>query len=98
MLREEMRRVLSFLEWHAQWWLDRRSLVTELSPDAAEGAFAYASRQAHIRESLRSAFEHTWRSSAEFAQLGVGADHDILDLDSAASEDILQAPLDESLP
>ena len=96
LLREEMRRVLAFFQWQAEWWDERRNLLVGLSSDKEEGFIAYASKQAHIRRSLWTNFENMWRSSDELIQLGIGADNDILDLDSVATTDILQAPPEES--
>jgi hypothetical protein len=95
MLREEMRRTLAFFDWHAGWWDKRRSLFGGLSDSEEEGMVAYASKQAHIRRSLRSTFEHMWRSSRELIELGIGADSDILDLTGAVDIDLLQAPPEE---
>ena len=92
LLREEMRRVLTFLEWHASWWQTKGSLHTGLQPDVAEGMFAYANKQAHIRRSMASSFNDLWRGSAESIALGVGADNDILDLGLAAGTDLLEVP------
>ena len=96
-LREEMRRVLAFLDWHAGWWDERRFWLTGLSRDEEKGVIAYASKQAHIRRSMRSTFDHIWRSSHELIQLGIGADNDILDLDYAAGVDLLNSPPEELL-
>jgi hypothetical protein len=96
-LREEMRRVLAFLDWHAGWWDERRFLFTGLSHDEEEGVIAYASKQAHIRRSMRSTFDRIWHSSHELIQLGIGADNDILDLDYAAGVDLLNPPPEELL-
>jgi hypothetical protein len=92
LLREEMRRVLAFLDWHARWWDERRGLLTGLSSSEEEGVMAYASKQADMRRSLRSTFEHMWRSSHEFTQLGIGADSDILDLTDTNAVNLLQPP------
>jgi hypothetical protein len=91
LLREEMRRVLAFLDWHACWWEDRRTARRGLMPEVAEGMVAYASKQAQIRRSIRSSFDHLWRNSDEFISLGIGADNDILDLRYAATYNILDA-------
>jgi hypothetical protein len=92
LLREEMRRVLEFLEWHAGWWEDRRSLHSALTPELAEGMLAYSSKQASIRRSIGASFNSLWRSSDELINLGIGADNDILDLRQAASLKLLDLP------
>ncbi|KAG1872264.1 hypothetical protein F4604DRAFT_1881048 [Suillus subluteus] len=60
LLREEMRRVLAFFEWQAGWWDAQSSGRTFGSPEAAEGAVAYARRQASLRRSLASHFRSMW--------------------------------------
>jgi hypothetical protein len=92
LLREEMRRVLQFLEWHAGWWEDRRSLHEGLTSELAEGMTAYASKQANIRRSIRKSFNHLWRASDEFIALGIGSDNDILDLQHPATFKVLNMP------
>src|ERR1700676_2696026 len=91
-LREEMRRVLEFLEWHAHWWEDRRTVETvdiSLKPELAEGIHAYAAKQVDICRSIHSSFHHLWRGSGEFVALGIGADNDILDLQDPATYELL---------
>jgi hypothetical protein len=56
-LREEMRRVPAFFDWHAKWWDERRYLLIELEGDEKEDVVAYASKQAHIRRSMKTTFE-----------------------------------------
>jgi hypothetical protein len=89
LLREEMRRVLEFLKWHAKWWEARRALHSNLKPELAEGMLAYASKQASIRRSIGASFNSLWRSSDELITLEIGADNDILDLRQAASFKLL---------
>jgi hypothetical protein len=92
LLREEMRRVLTFLRWHAHWWEDRRTVETvdvSLKPELAEGILAYAAKQAAIRQSIHSSFNHLWRGSVEFVTLGIGADNDILDFQDPVTYELL---------
>jgi hypothetical protein len=89
LLREEMRRVLTFLEWDATRWETRVAEHTGLDDNVTEGMAAYANKQAHVRRSIASSFEQLWRHSPEFTTLGVGADNEILDLRLAASIDLL---------
>ena len=96
LLREEMRQILAFFDWHAQWWDERKNLLMGLRPDEEEGVIAYASKQAHMRRSLRSTYDHMWRSSDELSSLGIGADSDILDFADAACVDLLQPPQEET--
>ncbi|KAJ6463769.1 hypothetical protein C8R47DRAFT_992319 [Mycena vitilis] len=62
-LREEMRRVLRYLEWQAQWWMARVSLRDDECPELQAGLRAYAERQAHIHTELRGFFEGEWSQS-----------------------------------
>lgn len=89
LLREEMRRVLAFMEWHADWWEGRQALHEDLDAVLDEGMRAYAGKQAHIRRSMRNHFNHLWRCSDQFIALGIGADNEILDLREAASHNLL---------
>lgn len=82
-LREEMRRVLAFLTWHAVWW-DRQALRrTGLSPEATEGLAAYAYKQAHIRRKIHSSFDKLWRTSWTSIEHGIGANNAMLELPSS---------------
>lgn len=49
LLCEEMRRVQQFFRWHAHWWEEQVGRIPDLSMEDAEGAAAYAARQAYIR-------------------------------------------------
>lgn len=89
LLREEMRQVLAFFEWHAGWWEERKNMHVGLSGDVQEGMIAYACKQAHIRRSMKSSFNYMWQSSEELISLGIGADNDILNLGLAVTADIL---------
>lgn len=87
-LREEMRRVREFLQWHATWWREKAHQVRDdITQEHAEGMFAYASRQEYIRQHIRDSFDTLWQGSKELAATGIGASNDILDLDLATSED-----------
>ncbi|KAJ7792510.1 hypothetical protein B0H14DRAFT_3499173 [Mycena olivaceomarginata] len=59
LLREEMRRVPITLRAKAQWWLERRTPPGFEGPEA-EGAAAYATRQAAMYSELAAAFEEMW--------------------------------------
>ncbi|KAJ7736393.1 hypothetical protein B0H14DRAFT_3097541 [Mycena olivaceomarginata] len=63
LLREEMRRVPITLRWKAQWWEDR-STVAEFNGYHAEGARAYALRQADLFRKLANHFEMIWAGLA----------------------------------
>ncbi|KAG1744823.1 hypothetical protein EDB19DRAFT_1894525 [Suillus lakei] len=57
LLREEMRRVIAFLDWHAGWW-DMQGIQCAFgSLQAREGALAYARRQANLRRKMAVHFK-----------------------------------------
>ena len=62
LLREEMRRVLVFLEWKSSWWLDRMNLRVDIASDLAEGLQAYAQAQGDLQRALKEHFCAIWRS------------------------------------
>ncbi|KAJ7839301.1 hypothetical protein B0H13DRAFT_1650261 [Mycena leptocephala] len=54
-LREEMRRVMRYLEWETWTWNSRAKITRDdLSPATQAGLKAYALQQAHLHESLRT--------------------------------------------
>jgi hypothetical protein len=60
LLREEMRRVLEYLEWKAKWWtlqVGLRSVDNGLS----EGLHAYAEVQSQLQRSLVNHFRSIWK-------------------------------------
>ncbi|KAJ7839976.1 hypothetical protein B0H14DRAFT_2360894, partial [Mycena olivaceomarginata] len=59
LLREEMRRVPVTLRWKAGWWVER-STVDEFEGYHAEGARAYAFRQAELLRRISDHFEELW--------------------------------------
>ena len=60
LVREEMRRVLAFLEWKACWWDRQREAQLSVTYDIQEGAHAYAAKQAHVNRALTASFEERW--------------------------------------
>jgi hypothetical protein len=85
LLREEMRRVLAFLQWHAEWWEERQNVLQGLEMEHEEGVVAYARKQAQIRWSIRTTFKNMWRNTADSMSWGLGVDNEILDLGLAAT-------------
>jgi hypothetical protein len=85
LLREEMRRTPISLRHKAAWWGDRRSPLG-FEEERAEGAAAYATRQATLYNSLASSFETLWapvrylevvdEADPVRAALAVESDHD----------------------
>jgi len=62
LLREEMRRVLAFLEWKSSWWLGRENSRVDVSSDLAEGLKAYAQTQGDLQRALKKHFCAIWQS------------------------------------
>ncbi|KIJ11296.1 hypothetical protein PAXINDRAFT_84711 [Paxillus involutus ATCC 200175] len=61
LLKEEMRRVLAFLDWHSKWWVSQAGRRTNLDGVLTEGLVAYALRQADIRCAMRESFHELWK-------------------------------------
>ncbi len=60
LLREEMRRVLDFLEWRAKWWDAQGNIRSQVGLELKEGLHAYASQQAALQRSLAASFKSLW--------------------------------------
>ncbi|KAJ7693184.1 hypothetical protein B0H17DRAFT_933273, partial [Mycena rosella] len=61
LLKEEMRRVPLTLRWKATWWLEKERLAPAgFDEERAEGAAAYATRQAELYTKLAARFELMW--------------------------------------
>ena len=60
LLKEEMRRVLVFLEWKSDWWLQRQSLRVGLPLELDEGLRAFSLGQADLQKGLASHFQEIW--------------------------------------
>jgi cobalamin biosynthesis protein CobT len=68
LLKEEMRRVPITLRWKADWWSERAD-PDGLTGAHAEGAHAYAARQAHLLRALAAHFETMWAGLAELEEV-----------------------------
>ncbi|KAF9543143.1 hypothetical protein CPC08DRAFT_649982 [Agrocybe pediades] len=60
LLKEEMRRVLVYVEWKEKWWLQRLSPRPSTPRDLEEGVRGYALYQADIQKSFRILFRKLW--------------------------------------
>ncbi|KAJ7113288.1 hypothetical protein C8R43DRAFT_1138715 [Mycena crocata] len=70
LVEEEMRRVLGFLTWRAEWWealIDERR---DLSDALREAIVAYGTRQAELQRSLRDRFEENWKDVPRYIAMG----------------------------
>ncbi|KAK6975118.1 CxC2 domain-containing protein [Favolaschia claudopus] len=64
LLREEMRRVLRYLAWQAQWWRGRIGLRDDMTLEAMSGLRAYALKQAAWHERIAEFFRAKWNVPA----------------------------------
>ena len=81
LVREEMRRVLEFLRWRANWWRERTQRRRVADTSVMEGIKAYSLEQANIHDSLSLHFRTVWKTplqdvSVEEAQSDVDDDGD----------------------
>lgn len=62
LLIEEMRRVIEFFKWQADWWKSRGfgHVFSAIGEADSEGFFAYAERQSHLRLALMDHFKRLW--------------------------------------
>lgn len=60
LVREEKRRVLEFLEWRHDWWIERAHMRAVSDPALADGLQAYAYEQAKLQDSLSKSFLAIW--------------------------------------
>ncbi|KAN0109688.1 hypothetical protein V8E52_009034 [Russula decolorans] len=65
LVKEEMRRVLAFLEWKVVWWTEEGGGKLGVTPDIADGIRAYAAKQASINRKLAQSFEMHWKSGVK---------------------------------
>ncbi|KAJ7587784.1 hypothetical protein C8J56DRAFT_890663 [Mycena floridula] len=71
LLKEEMQRVLVFLEWKTRWWIARAEMAG-FEGVWADGARAYAMRQASIQKLIRARCLELWEEfSIEESQVDV---------------------------
>ncbi|KAJ7076953.1 hypothetical protein C8R43DRAFT_966146 [Mycena crocata] len=82
LLREEMRRVLRYLDWQVNWWDAKRESRTDITDAAMRGGMrAYAAKQAATCRSLWGFFNSQWSGSVgEIARSVI--DDDAVDLGS----------------
>lgn len=57
---EEMRRILVYCDWKANWWRVQSSRRGDATPEVAAGLRAYAEKQAVLWESLATSFASMW--------------------------------------
>jgi hypothetical protein len=74
LLQEEMRRVLAFFSWKADWWASQLGLRGSIEEGLSEGLDAYTHRQADIWRTLHLHCAHLWRHTDEYIRTGAFTD------------------------
>ncbi|KAF7360930.1 CxC2 domain-containing protein [Mycena sanguinolenta] len=70
LLEEEMRRILVFLQWRADWWREQKDRRVVDEVEMKEGFAAYAERQAAIQENMKARFTNDWKDVGRWISLG----------------------------
>ncbi|KAJ7351942.1 hypothetical protein DFH08DRAFT_693867, partial [Mycena albidolilacea] len=72
LVEEEMRRVLEFQRWKAEWWISLvdQHLLAANDQILREGCTAYTCRQSRMQLDLRRRFEENWKDLPRYIQLG----------------------------
>jgi hypothetical protein len=60
LLKEEMRRVIAFLDWRSTWWCAQGPCNTNIRNNIKDGLIAYANRQADLMQNLAKSFAAVW--------------------------------------
>lgn len=92
LILEEMRRVLEYLKWHANWWDEQglRRSANGVTPTIQDGLSGYATKQATILRRLRRQFATMWRPRLESFQLSANW---LLDVDITDTAVATPAPI-----
>jgi hypothetical protein len=59
-IMEEMRRILRFSDWKAEWWVEQGGARSNISDELREGLTAYAAKQESILRILAMTFADEW--------------------------------------
>lgn len=65
LVQEEMRRVIVYLMWKAEWWKEQGSRRVSDDAGLVEGLLAYAERQARLFETLAESCAQTWKTALQ---------------------------------
>ncbi|PPR02783.1 hypothetical protein CVT26_009394 [Gymnopilus dilepis] len=84
LLKEEMQRVLKYLDWKANWWRERTSMRAGLVPDLAEGVQAFALTQVDVQLALASHFKDLWDAPLQNSEV---VDESSLSVDDSSDEE-----------
>ena len=86
LLKEEMNRVLKYLEWKSEWWMQRADMRKGLTRDFTEGIRAYAQDQADVQTALHVHFHRLWEVPLQTSE-NASDDDDGSDSDDLEEED-----------
>ena len=86
LLKEEMNRVLKYLEWKSEWWRQRADARSGLPKDLTEGVRAYAQDQADIQAALHTHFRRLWEAPLQTSDESASSDDDGSDSDDSEEE------------
>jgi len=65
LLREEMRRLVEFLNWKARWWTERQTLRSSNNKALFEGITSYAIKQARVQRELSALAQNLFKTPLE---------------------------------
>jgi hypothetical protein len=85
LLKEEMRRVIAFLDWKLRWWQEREEKRKDVDSALLEGLCAYARKQGILQECLSDDSVKMWQSMKSDTQL-LDPDEDDEDDEGEGSE------------
>jgi hypothetical protein len=60
LLVEEMRRVILFFNWKADWWIQQGGVRCDVDDGVMDGLHAYAAKQAHIMHAMAHKYAALW--------------------------------------
>ena len=69
LVKEEMRRVLQFINWKMNWWMDRANCLVSRTDSVAVGFIIYANRQATLLERIGQRFKKQWEEECSMKDL-----------------------------
>ncbi|KAJ7154378.1 hypothetical protein C8R43DRAFT_1126455 [Mycena crocata] len=90
LVREEMRRVLRYLDWQVKWWLERVVPRPDAKREVQAGIKAYALKQAAIHRRIGTYFEDKWKQPAKQVARKVMAGPPDAALEGAALDEFFQ--------
>ncbi|KAJ7430144.1 hypothetical protein B0H11DRAFT_2166577 [Mycena galericulata] len=90
LVREEMRRVIRYLDWQAAFWEERAEKRPDATRQVQAGAKAYARKQAWVHRRIAAHFQQTWNTPARLAAQRVLAGPLAVDLEGADLDEFFQ--------